>query len=429
MLTLLCASQLAISLVNFFATLLVKPNLLPRMDYSRKIPDDSSSMVVIPAMLTDIEEIENLVEALEVRFLANRNDNLHFGLLTDFTDAPNETLPQDQSLLDTAKNGIKELNKKYNREKNDLFFLFHRPRKWNAKENVWMGYERKRGKLSDLNALLSGISKEHFSLITGDQSIFPKIKYVITLDADTQLPLGSAWKLIGTMAHPLNRPWYDEKKKRVTKGYGILQPRVTVSLPDITGSLYARMHGNEPGIDPYTRASSDVYQDLFAEGSYIGKGIYEVDTFQKVLDGKFLENRILSHDLLEGCYVRSGLMSDVQLFEKYPTTYNADMKMRIRWIRGDWQIFSWILPFVTGAGKHLYKNPISGLSKWKIFDNIRRSLVPLALTALLLLGWIVLPYSLFWTIVVSGIIVFPIIITSIWDTIKKTQRCSIQISH
>ena len=420
-LALLCASQLAISLVNFFSTILIKPNLLPRMDFSRQIPPESSTLVVIPAMLTRVEEIENLVEALEVRFLANRNDNLHFGLLTDFTDAPEETLPGDQALLDTANKGIKELNKKYERERDDLFFLFHRPRQWNPRENVWMGYERKRGKLSDLNALLRGIAKERFALITGDQSAFPQIKYVITLDADTELPLGSAWKLIGTMAHPLNRAWYDEKKKRVTKGYGILQPRITVSLPDITGSLFARMHGNEPGIDPYTRASSDVYQDLFAEGSFIGKGIYEVDIFQKVLEGRFLENRILSHDLLEGCYIRSGLMSDVQLFERYPTTYNADMTMRLRWIRGDWQIFSWFLPFVTGPGRHLYKNPISGLSRWKIFDNIRRSLVPLALTALLLLGWVVLPSSLFWTIVVSGIIVFPIFITTLWDTIRKPK--------
>ncbi|MBK5270847.1 MAG: cyclic beta 1-2 glucan synthetase, partial [Bacteroidia bacterium] len=243
LLTLLCASQLAISLVNFFATVLVKPNLLPRMDYSRQIPDSAASMVVIPAMLTTVAEIDDLVESLEVRFLANRNDNLHFGLLTDFTDAAQENLPEDQSLLETAKNGIERLNKKYERENDDLFFLFHRPRKWNASEKVWMGYERKRGKLSDLNALLRGISKEHFSLVTGDRSVFPKIKYVITLDADTQLPLGSAWKLIGTMAHPLNRAWYDEKKKRVTKGYGILQPRITVSLPDISGSLYARMHG------------------------------------------------------------------------------------------------------------------------------------------------------------------------------------------
>jgi cyclic beta-1,2-glucan synthetase len=420
-LTLLCASQLAISVVNFFATLLVKPNLLPRMDYSRQIPDKAASMVVIPSMLTTVEDIDDLVEALEVRFLANRNDNLYFGLLTDFTDAQEETLPEDQSLLDTAKNGIERLNKKYRREKNDLFFLFHRPRKWNAGEKIWMGYERKRGKLSDLNTLLRDKGNKHFSLVTGDNTIFPKIKYVITLDADTQLPLGSAWKLIGTMAHPLNHPWYDEKKKRVTKGYGILQPRVTVSLPDITGSLYARMHGNEPGIDPYTRASSDVYQDLFGEGSYIGKGIYEVDTFQKVLDGKFLENQILSHDLLEGCYIRSGLLNDVQLFEKYPTTYSADMKMRIRWIRGDWQIFAWILPWVKGPGKHWHKNPVSALSKWKIFDNIRRSLVPIALTVLLLLGWIVLPYPLFWTIIVSAIIVFPIIITSLWDTIRKPK--------
>ncbi len=420
-LAILCASQLAISVVNFFATLLVKPNLLPRMDYSKKIPQSSSTLVVIPAMLTSVTEIENLIEALEVRFLANRKEHLHFGLLTDYTDALHKITPNDKVLLETVKNGIAALNKKYQRVNNDLFFLFHRPRKWNQQENVWMGYERKRGKLSDLNALLRGISKEDFSLITGDQSVFPKIKYVITLDADTQLPLSSAWKLIGTMAHPLNRPWYDEKKKRVTKGYGLLQPRVTISLPDITGSRYTRMHGNEPGIDPYTRASSDVYQDLFGEGSYIGKGIYDVEIFQKVLDNKFLENRILSHDLLEGCYIRSGLLSDVQLFEKYPTTYSADMKMRLRWTRGDWQIFPWILPWVKGGKNHLYKNPISALSRWKIFDNMRRSLVPIALTVLLLLAWLILPSALFWTIAVSGIIVFPIFVTSIWDTISKPK--------
>jgi cellobiose phosphorylase len=420
-LALLCASQLAISVVNFFATLLVKPNLLSRMDYSGGIPQSSSTMVIIPAMLTTVTEIENLVEALEVRFLANRKEHIHFGLLTDFTDASQETLSNDQILLDTVKTGIEALNKKYQRDDNDLFFLFHRPRKWNQQENVWMGYERKRGKLSDLNSLLKGITNDHFSLIIANQSIFQEIKYVITLDEDTQLPLGSAWKLIGTMAHPLNRAWYDEKKKRVTKGYGILQPRITVSLPGITGSRYARMHGNEPGIDPYTRASSDVYQDLFEEGSYIGKGIYDVDIFQKVLDGRFLENRILSHDLLEGCYIRSGLLSNVQLFEKYPTTYRADMKMRLRWIRGDWQIFSWILPWVKDPEKWLQKNPISALSRWKIFDNMRRSMVPIALTVLLLVAWLALPSALFWTIAVSGIIVFPIFVTSLWNTLRKPK--------
>ena len=423
-LALICASQLAITVVNFFSTLLVKPNLLPRMDYSANIPPSSSTLVVIPAMLTTVVEIENLVEALEVRFLANRKEHLHFSLLTDFKDASHETLSDDQLLLDTVKNGIEALNRKYKKENNELFLLFHRPRKWNKQENVWMGYERKRGKLSDLNSLLRGNVKEHFSLIIGAESIYRKIKYVITLDADTQLPLSSAWKLIGTMAHPLNHAWYDEKKKRVTKGYGILQPRITVSLPEITGSRYMRMHGNEPGIDPYTRASSDVYQDLFGEGSYIGKGIYDVDIFQKVLEGRFLENRILSHDLLEGCYIRSGLLSDVQLFEKYPTTYSADMKMRLRWIRGDWQIFSWILPWVKGADNHLYKNPISALSRWKIFDNMRRSLVPIALTILLLLAWLILPSALFWTIAVSAIIVFPIFITSFWDTLRKPKEVS-----
>ena len=421
-LSLLCASQLAISIVNFFATLWVKPHILPRMDFSKEIPLQFRTMVAVPVMLTNTDDIETLVEALEVRFLANRNDRLHFGLLTDFTDAAQETMPEDKLLVDFAKQKIDTLNKKYNRNKSDLFFLFHRPRCWNSKENAWMGYERKRGKLAQLNSLLRGGSQECFSLIVGDNSVFPQIKYVITLDADTQLPLGSAWKLIGTMAHPLNRPWYNKQKKRVTKGYGILQPRVTVSLPDITGSLYARMHGNEPGIDPYTRASSDVYQDLFEEGSFIGKGIYDVDTFIDVLEGRFPENSILSHDLLEGCYVRSGLLSDVQLFEKYPTTYRADTKRRSRWIRGDWQIFSWFLPLVPDGERHWHKNPISGLSRWKIFDNIRRSLIPLALTLLLLLGWITLPSSLYWTLLVSSIIIIPIVITSIWDTINKPKE-------
>ena len=427
LLSVLCTSQLAVSVVNFFSTLLVNPHLLPRMDFSKTIPEDFRTMVVIPVMLTNAQEIEKMVEALEVRFLANKKDNLHFALLTDFIDGAQEKLPGDEALVGLAKLLIEELNKKYQSATNNLFYLFHRPRFWNSQEGVWMGYERKRGKIAELNALLRGSSAERFSIIVGDQSIFPQIKYVITLDADTQLPMGSAWKLIGSMAHPLNHAWYDEKKKRVTRGYGILQPRVTVSLPDTTASIYTRMHGNEPGIDPYTRASSDVYQDLFQEGSFIGKGIYDVDIFRKALEGKFSENSILSHDLLEGCYVRSGLVSDVQLFEKYPGSYRADMKRRSRWVRGDWQIISWLLPKVPGAERRWYKNPVSGLSRWKIFDNIRRSLVPIALTVLLLFDWIVLPASLFWTIVVSAIIVVPIFITAVWDTIHKPK--DVIISH
>ncbi|MEP7322337.1 MAG: glucoamylase family protein [Saprospiraceae bacterium] len=422
LLSLLSTSQLAISFVNFISTLLVKPNLLPRMDFSKGIPRNFRTMVVIPVMLTTEDEIENLVEALEVRFLANINEYLHFALLTDFTDAVQEVTPGDHALIQLAQQRIEELNDKYGREKNDLFYLFHRPRHWNKSENAWMGYERKRGKISELNELLRGGAKDRFSLIIGDQSIFPFIKYVITLDADTQLPMGSAWKLIGSMAHPLNHPLYDAKKKRVTNGYGILQPRVTNSLPDETSSFYTRMHGNEPGIDPYTRASSDVYQDLFEEGSFIGKGIYDVDIFKKVLDGAFAENSILSHDLLEGCYIRSGLVSDVQLFEKYPGTYRADIKRQTRWVRGDWQIFSWWLPFIHGVGKGWNKNPLSGLSRWKIFDNIRRSIVPAALTIMLLLGWLVMTSALYWTIVVSLIIIGPILITSIWDAFNKPKE-------
>ncbi|MEO7116639.1 MAG: cyclic beta 1-2 glucan synthetase, partial [Caldimonas sp.] len=335
----LSSSQLAITVVNFFATLLVKPHLLPRMDFSEEIPDSCSTLVIIPAMLTNKHEIETLVEALEVRFLANRNSNLLFGLLTDFTDAETESLPEDEVLLNVVRQCIEELKTKYEtRSGKEIFYLFQRPRLWNAVDKIWMGYERKRGKLSDLNGLLQGNSVGKFSLVIGNIKTRPLVKYVITLDADTQLPRGAAWKMVATLAHPLNHALYHDKKKRVTEGYGILQPRVSVSLPEPRSSFYSRLHGNEPGIDPYTRATSDVYQDLFAEGSFIGKGIYEVAVFERALKDRFKENSILSHDLLEGCYIRSGLLSDVELFETYPSSYQSDMKRRARWIRGDWQL-------------------------------------------------------------------------------------------
>ncbi len=415
----LSSSQLAITLVNFFSTLLVHPHLLPRMDFSVSIPDDCRTLVVIPSMLSSSRSIEDLVEALEVRFLANRDEHLHFALLTDYTDASTEIRPNDDVLLQLVQNKIQQLKNKYEKDQQDIFFLFHRPRKWNAADKVWMGYERKRGKLSELNELLRGQSTDCFSSIVGDIAILQQVKYVITLDSDTQLPRGSAWKMVATMAHPLNAAVYSEKKKRVVDGYGILQPRVSVSLPESNSSFYNRLHGNEPGIDPYTRDTSDVYQDLFGVGSFIGKGIYEVNTFEKALNGRFLENSILSHDLIEGCYVRSGLLSDVELFEKYPMSYRLDMKRRYRWTRGDWQIFGWFLPYVRRADKRLEKNPVSALSRWKIFDNIRRSLVPVALTALIITGWVQLANPLFWTIAVSGIIVFPIFVTLIWDALRK----------
>ena len=246
-----------------------------------------------------------------------------------------------------------------------------------------------------------------------------KIQYVITLDTDTQLPRDAAWELVGAMAHPLNRPQYDEKKQRICAGYGILQPRVAVSLPGANRSRYARMWGSDAGIDPYTQVVSDVYQDLFGEGSFIGKGIYEVDAFEQALKGRFPENRILSHDLIEGCYARAGLLSDVQLYEEYPSRYSADVSRRHRWIRGDWQLLRWLLPGVPGPNVHFQKNPLSLLSRWKIFDNLRRSLSPLALVLLLLTGWTVLPIPWFWTLLVMGIIVIPSLITSLMDLFQK----------
>ena len=421
----LCTSHLALALVNWVATLLASPHLLPRMDFTGGIPSQFRTLAVVPTMLTSAQNIEDLVEDLEVRFLANRDANLHFGLLTDFRDAHEETLPEDELLLRLAQQRIEGLNQKYRNENSDTFFLFHRPRRWNPQERLWMGYERKRGKLAELNSLLRGGPEARFSLVIGETVVLSNVKYVITLDTDTQLPRDSARQLVGAMAHPLNRARYDEELQRVCEGYSILQPRMAASLPGTNRSRYARLCASEPGIDPYTRVVSDVYQDLFGEGSFIGKGIYDVDAFERALRGRFPENRILSHDLLEGCYARAGLLSDVQLYEEYPPSYSADASRRHRWIRGDWQIASWVLSRVPGnradSGYGSRQNRLSALSHWKIFDNLRRSLVPAALTLLLLLGWILLSPAWFWTLTVIGIILIPPLIASIFDLIRKPE--------
>jgi len=427
-LAVLCTSHLAIALVNWVATLLATPRQLPRLDFSTGIPPAFRTLVVVPTMLINAQNIEDLIEALEVRFLANRDEQLLFGLLTDFRDAQEETLPEDEALLLLARNRIEELNKKYRTSasgaEGNAFFLFQRPRRWNPQERLWMGYERKRGKLAELNSLLRGGSKDCFSLIVGTTDVLSSVKYVITLDTDTQLPRDSARQFVGAMAHPLNRPHFDDERQRVTEGYGILQPRVAVSLPGANRSRYAKLFAGESGIDPYTRAVSDVYQDVFGEGSFIGKGIYDVDAFERSLKGRLPENRILSHDLLEGCYARAGLLSDVQLYEDYPSGYSADVSRRHRWVRGDWQIASWLLSRLPGNGADSAtgghrQNPLSALSQWKIFDNLRRSLVPAALTLLFLLGWIILSPAWFWTLVVIGIILIPPVIASILDLLRK----------
>ncbi|MBP6680057.1 MAG: hypothetical protein KA166_02630, partial [Saprospiraceae bacterium] len=417
-------SQLATAIVNWFATLMVQPDFMPRLDYSKGLPEPARTLVAVPTLFNSISELDKLLETMEVRYLANKQEHLHFALLTDFRDAQAEVLPDDKRLLDYAEKQIGNLNTKYGHEKEDVFFLLHRPRKWNAADQIWMGYERKRGKLGDLNAILRGYGHDRFQLIAGDQCVLEKIKYVITLDADTQLPREAAWKIISVLAHPLNHPHYDPKKNRITEGYGILQPRLASSLPPSDASWFARIHGNEEGIDPYTRVVSDVYQDVLKEGSFIGKGIYEVDAFEQTLNERFPENRILSHDLLEGCHARSGLISDVQLYEEHPSTYLADVKRRHRWIRGDWQIARWLYPGVPGYGDTNQKNQLTALSRWKILDNLRRSLVPIAMWMILLFGWLISTTPWFWTFTVVGIIIPPSILSFGWSFLKKPDDVS-----
>ena len=417
---LLCGSQLAVALMNWLSTLLVKPRLLPRLDYSSGIASDCRTMVVVPTMLTSLAGVDRLIETLEIHHLSNRDPHLHFALLTDFRDAPEEILPGDQVLLQRARAGVEMLNRRYLSDGQDLFFLFHRPRRWNAGEGLWMGYERKRGKLAEFNALLRGGSRECFSEIVGETAILPAIKYVISLDTDTQLPRDAARQLVGTMAHRLNRPEFDPVRGIVNEGYGILQPRVGVSLPSAGRSWFVRLFAGNVGIDPYTRAVSDVYQDLFQEGSFIGKGIYDVDAFERAMAGRFPENTILSHDLLESCHARSALVSDVEFYEEYPSRYNVDIDRRHRWIRGDWQITQWLLPRVPGADVRRMANPLSGLSQWKIFDNLRRSLVPVALILLLLGDWLLFPeLGGLGSLLVLAIITLPGLLAALGTVFRK----------
>ncbi|MCE3263396.1 MAG: NdvB [Pseudoduganella sp.] len=416
------SSQLALALVNWAATLFVEPRPLPRMDFRNGVPADARTMVVVPTLLFSKENVDEQCEQLEVRFLANRDENLRFCLLTDFADAQEETLPTDAALTERAAANIARLNLKYTEQGGAApFLLLHRPRRWNPSERAWMGEERKRGKLSDLNRFLRGGAGHAFSLIVGDIGDLNTFKYVITLDSDTQLPRDAARRFIATMRHPLNLPRIDQRLRRVVAGYGILQPRVAVSLPSEDASRYEKLCGGEPGIDPYTRTVSDVYQDVFAEGSFVGKGIYDVDVFEDVLGERLPDNRILSHDLLEGCYLRAGLLSDAQLYEHYPARYRDDVSRRQRWVRGDWQLLPWLLRRVPLRGGRREANPLSALSRWKLFDNLRRSLVAPVLTLSLLMAFATLPHPWFWACAVLAIIFLPPLVSAVYDLLRKPQ--------
>ena len=415
---LIMTSQLAISLINWLVTFSLLPAVLPKMDYADGIPDEARSLVVVPTLIASIADVDELVDGLEVRFLANRDRNLYFALLSDFLDADEEILAQDAGLLSHACHAITLLNRKYADDHGDRFFLLHRPRRWNPGERVWMGHERKRGKLVELNALLRGDGQERFEAIVGDIRPLLGVRYVITLDTDTLLPRDVARQCVAAMMHPLNRPLFDSAGEQILSGYAVLQPRVGISLTSATRSLYARLFGSDAGVDPYTRSVSDVYQDLFQQGSFIGKGIYDVDAFTCALEGCLPDNQILSHDLIEGCYARSGLLSDVQVYEQYPSRYGADVKRRHRWIRGDWQLLPWTLPWARNAEGLWVRNRLSVMARWKILDNLRRSLEPLAMLLMLAWGWFVSSQPLNWTLAVIGLLVIQPLLRAVTDLLQ-----------
>ena len=386
--TLLPVSELVVAVVHLIVTWQVPPRPLPKLALRDGIPEHLRTIVVVPSIADSIGRVDALFDELEVRFLGNRDEHLHFALLTDFADADSESLPGDAAILEHANARVAALNERYGAGR---FFFFHRARRWNAAEGRWMGWERKRGKLEEFNHLLRGAEGTTFMAAPADRAILRSVRYVITLDSDTQLPLDAARRMIGTLAHPLNTPRFDAGKGRVTEGYGVLQPRVTVDLVSANRSLFARIFSGHVGLDPYTTAVSDVYQDLFHEGSYVGKGIYEVDAFNASLAGRVPENALLSHDLFEGSFARAALCTDIHLVDDYPSHYLGFAARQHRWARGDWQIARWSWRTVRDASGRKVRNTLPAISRWKIFDNLRRSLLAPALIVLFAGGWTVLP--------------------------------------
>jgi cyclic beta-1,2-glucan synthetase len=391
LLALVPASELAIQILQRIISRLIPPRRLARLDLAQ-IPASSRTMVIVPTIFDSVERVHDLVAHLEVQALGNLDPHIHFAVLSDFRDAQAETLPKDAEILEAARGGIEALNAKHAADGADRFFLFHRTRQWNPREGIWMGWERKRGKIEEFNRLLRGATDTSFTMHVGDAAVLPEVRYCITLDSDTRLPRDTARTLIGIISHPLNRPFYDPAVGRVTDGYGILQPRVSVTFTSAAGSLFARLYSGHTGVDPYTTAVSDTYQDLFGEGIFTGKGLYDVDAFMASIEGSVPENALLSHDLFEGLYARVALVSDVEIVDEYPSSVLTHARRQHRWIRGDWQILFWLFPFVPS--RHgVKRNTLPLIAQWKILDNLRRSLITPAVLAVLVTGWTVLPGS------------------------------------
>src|SRR5271154_224844 len=408
------ASDLAIALINRTVTDLLGPLTLPRLEI-KSIPENLRTIVVVPTLLTSVADVSEQIERLEIHYLANSDGDLRFALLTDWVDAPTETLPSDEVLLVAAAHGIAELNKRHGPAAGggNLFFLYHRKRVWNQSEEIWMGWERKRGKLHELNLLLRGCQDTTFIAVAGKPpEPVPGVRYVITLDADTRMPRGAAARLVGTMAHPLNRPRFSAEDGRVVEGYAIVQPRITPSLPiEYLRSLSQRVFSGPGGIDPYSAAVSDVYQDLFREGSYTGKGIYDIDAYETALAGKVKENTLLSHDLLEGIFARAALSTDIELFDDFPSHYEAAAARQHRWARGDWQLLPWIFGRGGLSKEERKKIKIPAISRWKMLDNLRRTLSAPCIFLTLVVGWLVPAISPWlWTRFILATVAIPSLI-------------------
>ena len=414
-------SELAQQIVNALVISLLPPDTLPKLDLKSGIPPEDATLVIVPMMLASPEVAHKEIEKLEIRFLANRESNLYFGLFSDYLDASHASASGDQALLQAARDGIRRLNERYREER---FVLFHRNRVWSESEQKWIGRERKRGKIEDLNAYLTGAGGQGL-LIAGK---LPAIRYVITLDADTQLPPGTARRMIETIAHPLNQVEIDPETHTRRKGFGIIQPRVSIGLPGATATRFTRIFASTAGTDPYCQAVSDAQQDLFGEGIFHGKAIYDVRAFHEALDRRFPSETLLSHDLIEGSFAGVALASDIELFENLPLDYVSFCQRQHRWIRGDWQIAQWIFSKVPVAGGTERANSLPFINRWRIFDNLRRSLVAPASLLLLLFGWLFSPAPGVWSLVL-GLAIALLALAPLLDHAARRFRGSLQGWH
>jgi cyclic beta-1,2-glucan synthetase len=431
LLAVLPAGDAAMALLNCGAMARFDAIRLAGLELADGIPSDLRTIVVMPTLLTSHAGITAQVEHLEVHYLANRDDEISFALLTDWTDAPTETTPDDAALLAAAHAGIVALNLRYGRmEGSERFILLHRARRWNAGQGSWMGWERKRGKLHEFNQLARGSSGTSFVPGPGGPASVPSsMRYVVVVDSDTRLPRGAVRRLVGKMAHPLNRPTFDANLQRVVDGYAILQPRVTPALPTGSGgSLFQAIFSGTSGMDPYACAVSDLYQDLFGEGSYCGKGIYDIDAFEAALAGRVLDNTLLSHDLLEGIFARAGLVSDIELIDEFPTRTSVALARQHRWVRGDWQLLPWIFGFgpVPQGSPRAGALPLVG--RWKMIDNLRRSFSAPAAFLALAAGWMLPPAeAAMWTICVAGAIALPAAIPVLTAVLPRRPGLAVRV--